>query len=205
MPKDLMDDLIKLLPPPKKPIDLDERMLTMNQEALGIVYPEDDFMLTMNEEALGIRFPSDFVKFGRVYGSGVISSKYSWKVCSPFSPLFCQLCMRCARTLLCHRGMPKIKSSGYAEFPVFPENEGLLPFAYSDELDWVCWLTKGEPNDWIVVDITRFEKGNYLALDMGFSEYFVKVLSREIVLDRHEGGQTWDPTKDLSFEPELQS
>ncbi len=40
-----------------------------------------------------------------------------------------------------------------------------------------------------------------MVLEMGFSEYWVKVLSREIVLDRHEGGGVWDPAKSLTFEP----
>ncbi len=124
MSKDLMDDLIKLLPPLQKPIDLEEYLMAANRKALGTAYPKDDLMLKMNQQALGIDFPTDFVRFGTVFGSGVVRTHfktkdgdgcYSWDVCSPFSPLFCQLVIRCARTLRCVQGLPRISGSEYAE------------------------------------------------------------------------------------------
>ena len=63
-------ELAKILAPPDAPLDQGEEWLERNQ---GI---------------LRISFPSDFVDFGRTYGSGEISSAYSWEVWSPFRPTY---------------------------------------------------------------------------------------------------------------------
>ena len=65
--------------------------------------------------------------------------------------------------------------------------------------DWVCWQTKGEPDDWTVVDMGQYEKDGYETLDTNFSGYFVSVLTRQVILRRHKIGDSWDPKKDLIF------
>jgi uncharacterized protein (TIGR02996 family) len=86
-------------------------------------------------------------------------------------------------------------------FGLFPEVGGILPFAKTDGGDFVCWRTAGEPDEWDVVDFSRYDQGGYEHLPLGFSEYFFKVLNREVILERHRGGQSWKPRKDLRFEP----
>src|SRR5262245_4961175 len=79
MHKNRIADLVKILPPPKEPLDWDESVLARN------------------ERALGIEFPKDFVEFGRLYGSGHIDSAYSWEVWSPCRRVYPFMVMQFAR------------------------------------------------------------------------------------------------------------
>jgi hypothetical protein len=173
-------ELAKILPPPNAPLDRDESFLRRL------------------ENCTRIQFPADFIEFGKLYGSGTIKSAYSWEVLSPFRPSYPLYILNFARNQELYRDSMEV---GNEPFRVFPQVGGLLPFAQSSGGDYVCWETIGEPDDWGVVDFYSFDDGQFERLDMGFSEYFYKVLTREIVLNRHRDGDSWDPQTDLKFMP----
>ncbi|MEZ6057218.1 MAG: SMI1/KNR4 family protein [Planctomycetaceae bacterium] len=178
MRRNLIQELVKVLPPPSKPLDTDESLLVRL------------------ETCTRTPFPADFIEFGKVYGSGQIKSAYSWEVWSPFRSTYPLIILEFARTWELFRDAMEL---GNEPFRIFPQVGGLLPFAQSDGGDWVCWETVGEPDEWGVVDIYSLDEGQYERLDMGFSEYFYNVLTRKTVLNRHREGDSWNPETDLSF------
>jgi hypothetical protein len=171
-------ELVKILPPPAAPIDSDESALQRN------------------EQALRIKFPHDFLEFGRIYGSGTIRCAYSWEVWSPFRKTYPLIVLEFARICNIFKAAMEVND---VPFGIFPEEGGVLPFAMSPGGDWVCWQTGGDPDDWHVVDLYQYEDGSYEKLELGFSEYFVSVLTRKVTLRRHQDGDNWDPSKDLQF------
>ena len=171
-------DLIGYLSPPIDPLDSDGS----NQ--------------ARNEAVLRIKFPDDYLEFGRVYGSGTILAGYSWEVWSPFRLTYPLIVMEFSRICNIFREAMEISD---VPFGIFPEVGGVLPFANTSDGGWVCWRTQGDPNEWDVVDLQQYENGAYEILNLGFSEYFFAVLTRNIVLKRHANGDTWDPQKDLIF------
>lgn len=178
MRQNMIAELIKVLPPPNTPMDTDESLLGRLQRCVRI------------------QFPADFIEFGKVYGSGMIKSAYSWEVLSPFRPSYPLFIFNFARNQELYRDAMEI---GDEPFRIFPQVGGLLPFAATPDGDYVCWETTGEPDAWGVVDLSSLDDGQYERLDMGFSEYFYKVLTRQIVLARHRGGDDWNAQTDLSF------
>lgn len=178
MPSNVMSDLVNLLPPPAAPLDYDPDWLDRNQGVLRI------------------ELPADFVEFGKLYGSGQIKSAYGWEVWSPFRPTYPQIVLEFARIWFIFKDAMEIDD---VPFGIFPEEGGILPFASTDNGDWVCWITQGAPDSWTVIDMYNYEEGQYESFDMSFSEYWVNVLSRKIVLERHQGGDSWDPATDLKF------
>lgn len=99
-------DLLKILPPPEKPLDFEESMLQRNQSILRL------------------EFPSDFVEFGKIYGSGTIKSAYSWEVWSPFRPTYPLIVLEFARTWNIFKEASEIND---VPFGIFPEVGGILP------------------------------------------------------------------------------
>jgi hypothetical protein len=182
MRHNMIAKLVKVLPPPREPLD------------------RDYSQLQRLERCTRIKFPSDFIEFGKVYGSGNIKSAYGWEIWSPFRPSYLLIILEFARIWNIFRDAMEI---GDVPFRIFPQVGGLLPFATSDGGDWVCWETVGEPDEWGVVDMYSLDKGQYERLDAGFSEYFYKVLMRQVVLRRHQGGDSWNPKTDLKFSPRV--
>lgn len=175
-------ELAALVSPPEHPMDFDDASLQRNQ---GI---------------LRIEFPQDVVEYARTFGSGTFDAAYSWEVWSPARRTYPLIVLEFSRICNIFKEAMEIDD---VPFPIFPEVGGILPFASSDGGDWVCWITDGEPDDWKVVDLYQYEQGFYQVLEMGFSEYFIKVLTREIVLDRHKEGETWN-SNEIEFRQKVQ-
>jgi hypothetical protein len=169
---------MKLLPVPASPVDLNESVLTQN------------------ESALGIAFPDDFVEYSRVFGSGVVDfGPYDVSIYSAFRPTYLEFCKKFHDINYEHR---EACETFDVPLGLFPEKGGLLPFGIRDDLDFT-WKTDGEPNDWKVVLIWRYEDKGYKVYDVGFTEFLVRSLRLEL----HIPGFTsdWNPATDVSFQP----
>jgi hypothetical protein len=182
MTRSRIADLVRILPPPENPLDSEEALLSRN------------------ERALRIKFPDDFIEFGRTYGSGTVRSAYSWEVWSPFRPTYPLIVLEFARIWNIFKDATEVSG---VPFGIFPEVGGVMPFAKCPGGTWVCWRTAGKPDEWDVVDLGQYEAGGYEIVRGGFANYFLSVLTRRAVLNRHKGGNTWNPTKDLQFEQEV--
>lgn len=178
MPTNRISDFVKIIPPPSAPGDFDEKLLKWNQNVLCT------------------KLPDDFIEFGKVYGSGIIETAYSWEVCSPCRVTFPMFVIEYAR--ICHLYKDAAEPEG-VPFGIFPEVGGVLSFATTPDGNRVGWITSGEPNSWKVVDMHDYEVGDFEIFDMSFSEYFLNVLTRKIVLRRHQGGSVWNPATDIKF------
>lgn len=105
--------------------------------------------------------PEDYKEFIRVYGTGAIDN-FAW-VFNPFSVL---------ETLNLSRQLHVVRdiyTELYSEFqeprlPIFPEKEGLLPFAVTDNGDYLFWKTARSLQHWtIVVGASREPKYEHFA------------------------------------------
>lgn len=170
--------LESIISPPLHPLDCDETGLIRVKSILRT------------------ELPGDFLEFGRRYGSGTITSSYSWEVWSPFRPTYPLIVMEFSR--ICNIFKEAREISGLP-FGIFPEVGGLLPFAKSDDGDWVCWITKDDPDQWNVVDLAQYESGSYEIVNKRFAEYFFDVLTGTHVLQRHQHNPTWAKAAKPSF------
>ncbi len=178
----MFSDLRLLMPEPKFPIDVDTVFAEKNQEELGIL------------------FPDDYLAFGRIYGTGTIivhldgESFYTWHIVSPFCPQYPAYVRKFSEIRTEDRAF-----YGSFDLPlgIFPEAGGLLPFGTRDDLNFT-WRTVGEPKDWTVVVIWAYDRGGYVTTELGFSDFLVQFLTRQLAIPGYE---PWD-TQRISFEPE---
>ncbi len=174
MPKNVMQDLQKLVLPPRFPLDNDAEQLERNRQVMRI------------------DFPADYLEFGTTYGTGTFRAAYSWEIWSPSRRGLPLIALYFSRTCNMY------KESAYPKPPklgVYPEMGGLLPFGSSPNGDWICWDTHGDSSEWTVVDLGRYEEGGYESTGFSFSEYLVNVLSQKYILERHRDGDLWEGEK----------
>lgn len=134
------------------------------------------------ENEIGTSIPIEYKEFINTYGSGKILDFLI--ILNPFSK---------RETINLISGMATQKevieelTNDYGEdFPysIYPETDGLLPFAITDNGDVIYWLTNGSPDDWnIIINESRgpdFERIQLSTLD--FIEKFVSgALNSDII------------------------
>ncbi|OXM50478.1 SMI1/KNR4 family protein [Amycolatopsis alba] len=118
-----LDDLIRLVPPPEKPVALEEDWRSVEKE-------------------LGLALPSEFKALATRYGAG------SFDDISLLSPG--ELVVS-ARDLLGTAGAFRDDWPDMVPFALWPEPGGLLEWARTGNGDSLYWLTEGEPEDWTTV------------------------------------------------------
>lgn len=126
---DAMDDLTRLIPAPKQPVDTGDEQNWSNME-----------------EKIGISLPTNYKNYISTYGSGQIG-RFLW-IYNPFSNnkninLLAQsdIVLDALRTIKAEHG------ESVCPYPIFPEKDGLLPFGRTDNGDDLFWLTKGNPEE----------------------------------------------------------
>ncbi|SFR23558.1 hypothetical protein SAMN04488564_10735 [Lentzea waywayandensis] len=67
---------------------------------------------------------------------------------------------------------------GLIPHPLHPEPGGVLPWGVTDNNDFLCWLRKGEPDEWPVVVTSVHE---WWVHEGNMQSFLVGVLKREIV------------------------
>jgi hypothetical protein len=123
--------------------------------------------------------PSDYMAMVSSYGAGCFDD-FVW-LFSPFSDnqnlnLFEQV----NRT----RGITESLAHEFADESVprhFPEPGGLLPFAVTDNGDYLCWTTEGEPDNWTVV-VWPARSPDLERTRLTASQFFVSVLGRTVTM-----------------------
>ena len=102
------------------------------------------------EDSLGTDLPDDFKDLVRAYGSGSFCGISVW---SPFNGRFdgeFSLLVR-AESFLDDFAIFREKNPEEFEYPIFPEEDGLLEWASAANGAKICWLAQGSPNAWPVV------------------------------------------------------
>lgn len=98
------------------------------------------------ERALGTPLPSDWKALVEAYGYGSFCDFFHLQ-----SPFFepCTMIEQAKQTLDADRQLAKMFPKA-VPFPSFPDADGALPWARTDNGDVAYWLTMGSPDDWPV-------------------------------------------------------
>lgn len=176
------DDLTCLLPIPQSPIHTDVEQL---------------HSITAD---LPTEFPSDFLRFCETYGSGDIRfGMYSFNVVSAFSPHYPPFARTFYQCLAELRAALGDLESGLT---LYPEPDGLLPFAVTTDGTHFCWQTKERPDRWKVAWIYSFDEGQYKIFDIGFADFLLAFLTKQIQPPELGYDYNWEPSTDLKFVPD---
>lgn len=176
----MLNKLTSLIPMPTAPIDTSEKRLTAGSKALAV------------------RLPADFLEYSRTYGSGTISTQaYSWEVYSVFRRTYPAFVAKFFSRQDTYR---RAMETTHLPLGLYPEPGGLLPFGGRDSV-YFCWRTIGEPDEWTVCVLWRYEERGFQLFDLSFSEFLVALLTRKIKVAGYRS--RWNPKKDITFESEV--
>lgn len=132
------------------------------------------------EKQTNIVLPDDFKEFVSTYGIGGIS-EFLWFL-SPFTDdenVGFEIRMDAML-----EAYDESRSELPDEFPfnIYPEENGLLPFAYTDNGDELYWLTAPEFDDWSIV-VYESASPDYHQFNMTFSEFMYNLIAHQIKCD----------------------
>jgi hypothetical protein len=143
------------------------------------------------EADLGTKLPADYQELVRRYGYGTFSDfLHLW------SPFFapCTMMAQARASLDANRALARVVPKA-VPFPPFPEPDGALPWASTDNGDVVYWLTWGAPDAWPVALWNPRAGEKYDLVEGGAAAFLAQWL----------GGQTRFRTMDApdfrSFDP----
>src|SRR5436190_1951391 len=141
-----INDLIALIPPPTEPRDATGNWGEVEAE-FGIVYPKD-FRLIIKS-----------------YGSGEFFN--GLLIYNPFNSW-------CRGKILKELDKFRIMRDGM-ELPlvIHPETGGLFPWGHDVNGNDFCWLTKGKPDRWPVVQLGHNEEDNPHQADVNITSFLV--------------------------------
>ena len=129
------------------------------------------------QKELDISFPKDYINFIDYYGTGGIGD--FWWFLTPYEEdLNVNYKKRSGEMLEAYQES-KQKFPEYFSHNLYPEDDGLLPFAYTDNGDELYWLTKGNPEQWHVV-IYESRSPEFYYYSMGLAEFLCKMIKGEI-------------------------
>lgn len=128
------------------------------------------------EGRMGTALPQDYKLFIHEFGSGRID-RFLW-IFNPFS----------ANPYLNLEHALKTQTAALSElrtygeeipFACFPESEGILPFAITDNGDVLYWITAGSPCHWTVI-VNEARGPEWQHFKMPFSEFLAGLLIKRI-------------------------
>jgi hypothetical protein len=151
---------MNLMPPPVSPVELG----TLDEWANV-------------EREIGIALPNDYKIFIQTYGTGVIGRFL--QIWNPLSKNKYMNLKHMARESLETLRIHKTQYEQEYPFALYPEKEGLLPFADTANGDLLLWKTNGLPDTWELLFLIDFGP-QYEAYSFGFVEFLIKVLGEEI-------------------------
>jgi len=175
-----IDDLIELVPPPNDPIDA-----TGNWRRV--------------EAELGVALPADYIQLVEQYGKGKFVDFFG--MLDPFGPsewedhYSAPSLVASSWLLMETQGPIRDEYPEWYPYPLFPERDGLVQWAVTDNGGYLCWLTRGHPHDWPIV--VWDSRGRYEEYDTGTVEFLRRWFTGQItssILPSLE-------VSDLSFRP----
>jgi hypothetical protein len=149
----LLEELFALVPPPASP--------TAAEGDFGPV-----------EADLGTPLPADYKELVRRYGYGTFSDFLNL-----WSPFFapCTMMSQARAALDANRSLARIAPKA-VPFQPFPARDGALPWAVTDNGDYVQWLTWGEPDAWPVAVWNPRSRPDYDLIEGGTAAFLVQWL-----------------------------
>lgn len=116
-------------------------------------------------------FPSDFKQFIGVYGTGTIVDFIT--IFNPFSTYESANFFHNMNFVL-----PNERRFQQIPLPLYPEPNGLLPFANTYDGDNLWWQTTGAPDEWHTV-ITRVKSDEYERYPLTMTEFFTNLIAHD--------------------------
>jgi hypothetical protein len=173
-----LDELLTVLPPPKRPL-----------------HNRGDWATV--EAALGLRLPPDFKAFIAAYGRGTINN--CLEIESPFG---------LKEDVRKWWGNFAAYFDTVAEYeplpyPIYPQAGGLLPFGTLGDVDILNWRTAGEPEEWPFVYYDRTE-GFFEIKGLAAVEFVLEAVTRRSPLLARLGSESvFSPACDFeAYTPE---
>jgi SMI1-KNR4 cell-wall len=152
------------------------------QELVAVLAPPNAPIETGNpdnwpsiEEALGMSLPGDYKEYINIFGTGVIG--YLIRVLNPFSsrPLF-DLSFQ-VKEITSTRKWYKTKfGDEWCPYPLYPEPEGLLPWANTIDGDSLFWYTHGKPEAWPIV-VAEVKSKDFEVFDLPTTSFLRQVVT----------------------------
>lgn len=132
------------------------------------------------QKELDISFPKDYITFIDYYGTGGIGD-FLWFL-TPFEEDINVNYKKRSKVMLEAYQESKQKYPEYYSHKLYPEDGGLLPFAYTDNGDELYWLTKGKPEQWhVVIYESRSPEFHYYSV--GLAEFLYKIIQKQILCE----------------------
>lgn len=132
------------------------------------------------EAKLGIELPEDYKEFVSTYGTGAVDN-FLW-VLNPFSQNKNLNLLNQVKVNLDALRQLCIDSNIRIPYEIYPDVNGLFPWAITDNGDSLYWLTKSFPsNRWIVVgDSAAFQ---WREFKLSTAEFLALLVTKELVVD----------------------
>jgi hypothetical protein len=150
-----IDKLLRIVAPPEQPIN------TGNGARWEAV-----------ERTLGTRLPADYRDFCGRYGTGKFAPWYL-TVINPYDDWYLDMVNRCCNHLRAHRGLMETSDWPYG---IFPSQPGWLPWGFTDDDDYFCWVTEGEPGSWPIL-ILSDDRANFQQVRMSMTSFLARLFS----------------------------
>jgi hypothetical protein len=153
----LLKNLEKLVKPPEKPIDAPKNL--------------------SDWEKFDAEFPDDYKAIVSMYGMGAFG-RFLW-LKNPFTEIKHLNFFVYKEKILTMLKELRADLEDY-NYPIYPEPEGLLPFATTDYADILFWITKGQPSNWTIAilearsDLLELHDTNTLGLIIGLQRQAIK-------------------------------
>jgi len=127
-----VEHLTKLVPPPKRPTEVG-----------------DIHSWRLVEQKLGLVLPADYRDFVLTYGTGLFARFY--RIYNPFSVDKSMSLLSCVQETCDWRRETKRELPERVPYPIYPEKTGILPWGNDENGHDYYWLTRGSPDEWIVL------------------------------------------------------
>lgn len=145
--------LIKLIPPPARPID-----------------NEGDWRVA--EREFGTALPTDFKNMVSHYGTGEFKLK-SLRVANPLTEAGRSEIRNLLSTLR------QLRDAMELALVIHPETPGLLPWGMDHNGNMFCWWTKGAPEKWSIAQVGHDEEETPHVVKVDITSFLVKYAQNE--------------------------
>lgn len=187
-----IDDLIRLVPPPSKPL-----------------HAEPPVKWEIGKRGSGPDLPANWIQYAATYGSGSFMPRSMhantpspgddvfgvFSVYNPFSPVF-RARVDCGCNTF--REAKLLKGKEVVPYPIFPDEGGLLPLGEDNSGTRLFWLTNDEPDKWPIILWWGWFPEDHHEVRMTLTDFLVKLLSCEMLFPPMSG--LWSADQ-ICFEP----
>lgn len=132
------------------------------------------------EKDTKIILPDDYKEFIQRYGTGGIGD-FLW-ILTPFESDDNVNYIKRMNEMIFAYQVSKSKMPEYFKHNIFPEEDGLLPWGFTDNGDELYWKTSSTFSDWEIV-IYESASPEYYHYKMSLTEFLYKIITKQVVCD----------------------